>query len=851
MMDTSEYTRSLDMLDDQVLSYVAMGMADLGVNTSVMLNKETNIAKSVNNVFTTMDRWRKVDPPLPLSLVTMQATDVVLENGQTEGYTNVVISLKNDYTGEVIVSPVIEIYDSYGLINTESIESASLKPGEIKEFTASVLVPHNVLRDSAGYMAIVTFTAAEAETMTIATSSGPYIAYFNANSQNALANIRDSVNAMQPLGGLINVNETKTATILTNAENNSLRILCAGLAEQSDIMFTVRDAQGQIQTTTSLINPNDFVMINGGLSSSYTIEVTNNGDEEQEFSLLAVEAPYNGAIAGIYTENTNIIATSIVDESNTQNLKATIPISIYETGLREDLTDVNISVSDLVLKGSTEIKINSSDIVITNLGDVTKTALPQSFTIGNGTGRRLVVNIYPQDGVIDGEYEGNILINLNANNFDIENSPYPWQQEEDLSYSYQLPVKVKIMNAAPVSPIINSVETNDEAQNMVTVSGYGVRNERVVVYITDDVQQEGVIKAIVVANEEGEYTAEFAVDNEGYHLGSAAWIYSKAVSDSGVFSDATQAHPITIMSYDTTPPEITIITPIPDYVTDSVVDTVIFDVYDAQSRLSESLPIVSINNLVADVLYNNETKHYEARMQNLLPIGNQRVSITAQNEIGLIQVFEYSFNIGSSVDTHITVDDGVNAIENARVIIDNVIVYTDAQGTAVVPLNSGEYGYRVEKEGFIIKEGSAFISAGNNNINISLTKGYMLVFNIETNEIAVADAAIEINGIRIITNAEGNAEILLQNNTYSYTVSKNGYRTIKGSVTINNSDQSVGVTIETNTDASFTVLFTVKDNGGVTVTDADIIFDTTQMYTDLKGQTVFSRQNGSYNYTVS
>src|SRR5690606_14341155 len=146
--------------------------------------------------------------------------------------------------------------------NMESIGSASLKPGEIKEFSASVLVPHNVLRDNAGYMAIATFTAAEAETMTIATPSGPYIAYFNANSQDVLTDIRDNVNAIQPLGGLIDVNETKTATITTKAENNSIRILCAGLSELSNMELTVRNAQGQIQSMTSLINTNDFVMIN-------------------------------------------------------------------------------------------------------------------------------------------------------------------------------------------------------------------------------------------------------------------------------------------------------------------------------------------------------------------------------------------------------------------------------------------------------------------------------------------------------------------------------------------------------------------------------------------------------------
>lgn len=86
---------------------------------------------------------------------------------------------------------------------------------------------------------------------------------------------------------------------------------------------------------------------------------------------------------------------------------------------------------------------------------------------------------------------------------------------------------------------------------------------------------------------------------------------------------------------------------------------------------------------------------------------------------------------------------------------------------------------------------------------------------------------------------------VLENGTYSYSVSKQGYNTATGSVTVNGESQRVDVTLGVET---FSVTFNVTTPGAkITVTDA--AGETVQPTAE--NANVYSLPNGTYSYTVS
>lgn len=86
---------------------------------------------------------------------------------------------------------------------------------------------------------------------------------------------------------------------------------------------------------------------------------------------------------------------------------------------------------------------------------------------------------------------------------------------------------------------------------------------------------------------------------------------------------------------------------------------------------------------------------------------------------------------------------------------------------------------------------------------------------------------------------------VLENGTYSYSVSKQGYNTATGSVTVNGESQRVDVNLGVET---FSVTFNVTTPGAkITVTDA--AGETIQPTAE--NANVYSLPNGEYHYIVS
>ena len=274
-----------------------------------MLSKEAGIAGNLKSVFETMERWRKIDPELPVEIVTADVGDLATD-AKDYDYVKAAITVRNGHTGSVTVAPTVEIYDSFGLVTTASLGTQTIAPGGLGEFVTSVAVPVNALRDMGGYTAVFTFAASEAETMTIAPTFGPYITHFNVGTTETVEYLRTNAAATQPIGGALQAGESKTATVNVAAGN----LLYVFAAAQVDNAITLTVEGAGTKKISSQINENDFVLIPNA-SGAYTITVANGGTEAFDFDLVVLATPDLGAVAGLDMPYTAALAGEYSDKS--------------------------------------------------------------------------------------------------------------------------------------------------------------------------------------------------------------------------------------------------------------------------------------------------------------------------------------------------------------------------------------------------------------------------------------------------------------------------------------------------------------------------------------------------------
>ncbi|MEF8812186.1 MAG: PEGA domain-containing protein, partial [Bacteroidales bacterium] len=144
------------------------------------------------------------------------------------------------------------------------------------------------------------------------------------------------------------------------------------------------------------------------------------------------------------------------------------------------------------------------------------------------------------------------------------------------------------------------------------------------------------------------------------------------------------------------------------------------------------------------------------------------------------------------------VDENSEAIEGAGVDIDQYNLSTDASGEVIIYLVNGTYDYTVTMNGYEDFSGSLTVAGADITEEVTLTmKVYTITFNVtdESSE-AVEGATVSIGGaVMASTNTEGNAAIDTINGTYDYTVSKSGYSSETGSVTVEGSDVKEEITL--------------------------------------------------------
>ncbi|MBR3641055.1 MAG: hypothetical protein IKN53_03385, partial [Oscillibacter sp.] len=430
LLDSSGYTTAMNTLDNANLYNLARATSDLTITTNLMLSKEANIATDVYSVFRTMESWRKVDPDLPIEIVTADVADLRTEDDVIASAATAALTVRNDHTGSVTVAPTIEIYDSFGLVSVESMGTKTLEPGELGEFVTAVRVPVNMLRDMGGYTAVFTFAASEAETMTIAPTFGPYVTHFNVGTSETVDYLRENAQATQPVGGTLKAGESKSASV-TVASGNLLSVFAAALSGEQ-LALSVTGAG--TKKLASHLNENDFVLIPDA-SGDYTVTVTNLGETDFDCDLVLLVTPDLGAVAGLDMPYAKVVASeySVYDsvaEETVSGVKASIPVSVYETGLTEGM-DVTITASSL---SDGADHVIPAPTLTNRLGE----EVSGTVSLSAGGSTSVILGYYPSEGTPDGDYDGVVTIQVTASRFETDLTPLGWEKDGDV-YTLTIP----------------------------------------------------------------------------------------------------------------------------------------------------------------------------------------------------------------------------------------------------------------------------------------------------------------------------------------------------------------------------------------------------------------------------
>ncbi len=203
----------------------------------------------------------------------------------------------------------------------------------------------------------------------------------------------------------------------------------------------------------------------------------------------------------------------------------------------------------------------------------------------------------------------------------------------------------------------------------------------------------------------------------------------------------------------------------------------------------------------------------------------------------------------------LTVNDGINSIENANIFFNDTNYTTDANGKVIISnVVKGNYSYTVSATGYPNVSRSITVNDSDVSETVNMTTAistYQVTFTMTDGINFIENASIAFNDTSYTTDTNGQVSIKnMANGNYSYIVSAAGYANVTGSIIVNNTDESETVTMTTAT-STYQVTFTVTDGTSV-IENASIAFNDTSYTTDINGQvSINNMADGNYSYTVS
>ena len=200
--------------------------------------------------------------------------------------------------------------------------------------------------------------------------------------------------------------------------------------------------------------------------------------------------------------------------------------------------------------------------------------------------------------------------------------------------------------------------------------------------------------------------------------------------------------------------------------------------------------------------------------------------------------------------TFIVKDENNDPVEDANVSIDGNNLITDQAGEVSIDLSDDIYPYTVSKEGYEDNTGDLTVSGQALTEEVELVEvKYTLYFDVtDSNDDPVEDAIVNVNATAINTDANGDASIELVNESYDYTVTKDGYDQVFGSVTISGADLTENVSLSL-TNYLLTFIITSPDANGIE--GATVSVNGNDLATDSNGVAAIELTNGEYDYSVS
>ena len=190
------------------------------------------------------------------------------------------------------------------------------------------------------------------------------------------------------------------------------------------------------------------------------------------------------------------------------------------------------------------------------------------------------------------------------------------------------------------------------------------------------------------------------------------------------------------------------------------------------------------------------------------------------------------------------------AVPGAFITIGNKVITTDESGTANILLENGEYTYTLNKANWIQQTGEFVVLNGPIFITINNFEAtpYKVTFTIYEGEAPMEGVEIKIGINTLETDDTGIASVDLEPGTYSYTVSKAGFKTIESVLTVENKPVEIFKRMFLE---SLTVNFAVIDRRrSIYVPQADITVTNTTQRTDNEGQAQMGLQVGQYEMRV-
>lgn len=124
-------------------------------------------------------------------------------------------------------------------------------------------------------------------------------------------------------------------------------------------------------------------------------------------------------------------------------------------------------------------------------------------------------------------------------------------------------------------------------------------------------------------------------------------------------------------------------------------------------------------------------------------------------------------------------------IEGATVKCNGVTGTTNQYGECTLSLGKGTYEYSVTHDTYYEKTGNITVGTSATSLTVYVEPNTVEVKFIVRDDTLLSGATIQCDGKTGITNASGEAVLVIgSKKTHEYTVSKNGYFNVTGSVTV-------------------------------------------------------------------